>query len=62
MNRISNISDPADFALEQEREALRDRRSRRRGEMLLVWAKVAGSATGLGLLLVHLMPILQQAL
>lgn len=62
MNRISNISAPADFTLETEREALRDRRSQRRAKMLLVWAKVAGSATGFGVLLIHLLPVLWQAL
>jgi hypothetical protein len=62
MNRISNISTPTDFALEKEREVLRDRRSTRRNRRLLVWAKLAGSAAGLGLFFFHLLPILQGTL
>jgi hypothetical protein len=52
MNRVSKISSPADIALEHERENLRDRRSLRRGTMVLVWARLAGSAAGLGFLLI----------
>jgi hypothetical protein len=62
MNRVSNITSPADFALEHERESLRDRRSRRHGRMLLVWSKLVGSAAGLGLLLAQVLPILRGVL
>lgn len=59
MNRVSNISSPADVALEHEREGLRDRRSLRRGKMLVLWARLAASVTGLGFFLVHLLPLLR---
>jgi hypothetical protein len=62
VNRVSNISSPADIALEHEREGLRDRRSLRRRGMLLTWAKVGGSAAGLGYLLLHLLPILRSTI
>jgi hypothetical protein len=57
VKRVSNISSPADFALETEREALRDRRWRRRRDIVLAIAWFAG-ACGLGLRLPHLIPAL----
>jgi hypothetical protein len=36
LKRISQIEKPKDFALEREREALRDRRWKRRRNMILV--------------------------
>lgn len=43
MNRVSNISLPADFALEDKREDLRDRRWRRRRDKVrtAAWVIVA---------------------
>ncbi len=61
MNRVSKISSPADFAVETKREALRDRRSQRRREMALAWARLVGAALSLCILLLHLLSMLPAA-
>jgi hypothetical protein len=61
MNRVSKLSSAADFAVEGKREALRDRRSRRRREMVLAWARLAGAALSLCFFLLHLLSMLPAA-
>jgi hypothetical protein len=55
MVRASDISASSDFALERQREDLRDRRWDRRCKITLTVGKIAGASTMFAFSLLHLL-------